>query len=257
MNIARVVGQGDNKKDPPKWVTSLPWRVSAPPPPSEPALLPPTVPARVLPLPPVPAADAATAIEPAPSAIGFMYSFDFLSGQATRVASKPGSVPEPSVKVVPSNNKETDPPIATWADGFTRNVMELSNAELLELQATRSGSRVSIHIEYDEKHSVSGNRITVKVRQDRHVLMCLFEQSKQRLQVRVDIFPGADAHRAVALMMTEIAREYVANKIEAGDLTKLRDERLKTLGLSIRSPAAKADAKPKDSAMKRPAAATV
>ncbi len=129
--------------------------------------------------------------------------------------------------------------------------MDLTNGDLKTMMLKRSGGKAVAEEFFSGIHSISKNKISVRLRQDRQLLVVIFEQGKQRLQVVADQFPTQEA---AAKLMVSIAEDYVNNKIATADLKAVREDRIKAAGIPSRCvrkrPASAV-------AMKRPSAAQV
>jgi hypothetical protein len=105
---------------------------------------------------------------------------------------------------------------------------------------------------------VSHNKLTLNQRVDRHLLLSLFEQSRQTLQVRVDASGELedqsaqlpDSHpvleKAISFMKA-IAVQYKDGKVGKSELKDLRDKNLKDLPELSGKTRAKGAARPKPS----------
>ena len=125
---------------------------------------------------------------------------------------------------------------ADWPDG-TRHLI---NATVGQLSAmSRDGSRVEGAL-YQTEHCVTKHALTVRQRADRTLLVSLYEQKQQILQVKAEFFgdtngaknmlpPSHPAIVAAATFMTSIANAYAADKIKKHELKADRDQRLKRI----------------------------
>ena len=124
-----------------------------------------------------------------------------------------------------------------------------------EYQATKNtAKRVAEEILWSGQHSESQNKLRVKERPDRGLLISLFEQANQACQVHVDLFesdtwrkenrpgtqqnpdhfkvPNSEAAKLKAVdFMIELANSYANAEVEKAKLYDHRDERLTALGL--------------------------
>ena len=106
----------------------------------------------------------------------------------------------------------------------------------------RSGVRASSQVVWQGEHAISHHKIEVKTRQDRHLLMSIYEQGKWIFGIRCDIFASTDSAGDFVKLMAE---EFAKGKTERDDHKNMRDVGLAELGI---------DPKPQR-AMKKPAAA--
>ena len=140
-----------------------------------------------------------------------------------------------------------------------------SSARALGSLSGRS-SHGDVTVIWEKQHIATKNRVHISQRADRVLLLSIFEQTKQRLQVRVDKFGdvpgpqpssvprGTPALEAAIKFMTEIAEDYVANKFPVEELTKMRDEKLVAEGIG--KPGGKPRATKAAGPIKRPAVAS-
>ena len=148
---------------------------------------------------------------------------------------------------------EADCPMATWADGHTAIISDITNLQLRAVRTSRKPAPASDRV-LELEHAVSHHRISCKMRPDRTLLCSVFEQAKQVCQVHVMSFatPDSDApeneeaQEKAFTFMCDLARDYANDKLPLADLYKERDTRLKALGVATRLPA-------KNPACKRPA----
>jgi hypothetical protein len=90
---------------------------------------------------------------------------------------------------------------------------------------------------WEQTHTATSHAIYIAQRVDRFLLLSVFEQTKQRLQIRVDKFgPVHDQHaqepvdsltlQLALAFLTPIAKDYADNKLELKDLKAARDDKL-------------------------------
>jgi hypothetical protein len=97
------------------------------------------------------------------------------------------------------------------------------------MQKSRVSSSSSLHVYFDGEHHQSHNRITVKARTDRQMLMSMYEQGKQILQVAIKKFGDEKSPEAIAAaggFMAEIAQRFSTGALERQLLKKERDDGL-------------------------------
>ena len=103
---------------------------------------------------------------------------------------------------VPEGAQPTDSPMACWSDGFEHTVIDITKRQRLQ-----TNKRDMPTVVWEGIHCASKHRVFVKRRQDRELLMSLFEQGPQICQIRVDTF-GDDvtvAEPLAAKFMTKVA----------------------------------------------------
>jgi hypothetical protein len=175
------------------------------------------------------------------------------------------------VSVVGNPNKETSLPIAlgaetaldkmtlvqaTFKDGSMAVVPGLTVASYRALLKRGDGEKTKIDVLWCAEHTDTKHAIYMQQRIDRQLLLSLYEQTRQRLQIRVDLFGEVSEQnrhlpkddevlgRALAFMVP-IAEQFASGQVRHGDLITLRNDMLKARGSVDISP------------MKRPAAAEV
>jgi hypothetical protein len=89
---------------------------------------------------------------------------------------------------------------------------------------------------FEGQHSVTKNKLVVAQRADRHLLLSLYEQSKQICQIRVDrggTLPGTQpstvpletpALQTCIVFMTKVAQDYASDKITLPQIKELKQE---------------------------------
>lgn len=169
--------------------------------------------------------------------------------QAWRLA--PGETkPEAAVKVFKEEGQKSHENVwAEFPDGHREQVAGIT-CEMYD--TLDSGTRaLGGGVFWEGEHSVSHNRLQVRLRKDRKYLMSLFEQGKQALQFTVCTF-GPEQEEATIQKAVEvctiIAEEYAADKIKKDSFKDRRAELISEHGVQ-KQPAA-------GTARKRPAAAT-
>jgi len=107
-------------------------------------------------------------------------------------------------------------PQAQFADGELWSCGDITVAELQEPASRKRGRPEAI---VDKIHPITKHRILVKPRADRWPLVAMYEQQRQVLQVRCDVFPGAGLREQEANALKHVAD--LAEKYMAG--TSLED----------------------------------
>ena len=100
--------------------------------------------------------------------------------------------------------------------------------------ATCRRSTVNSEPIFESQHSVTKNKLVVAQRADRQLLLSLFEQSKQIMQIRVDrcgTLPGnqpcnvpleTPALQTCVVFMTQVAQDYASDKVTLLQLKELK-----------------------------------
>lgn len=229
-NACRATSQAMSKKNPPAWVAELPWKLG----------------------------DAHGA-EPAGGSgkgpVHEKFGFDVEHQIAYFVDSKGFKHVADSMSEPAGNPGETFM-MAHWKDGKSYAVSDLT-VEMYRRMKTKQPPKGNDIFFEGEMHD-SHHRVQVKLRHDRALLCSLYEQSKQRMQVRVSVFGDPDtkeAQSAAAEMMTRLAKEFCDGKVKRRGLKARRDALLSELGLSTRQGKKKKQAA-SGTPMKRPAASS-
>lgn len=160
---------------------------------------------------------------------------------------------EPSLPLkVPDNTDETDIVQATWmTDPRVHEVPGLTVKRLM-LLVNRGGSYCGEL--WSSTHSVTKHKIHLQQRVDRHLLISIFEQTRQILQLRLDQLGPIDDQRQQLpkesevlkkgiSIMQPLAEKYCRGEVSKDDLKQARDTAIKESGFTIF----------KQAAMKKPA----
>ena len=127
--------------------------------------------------------------------------------------------------------RDDSPVQAVWPDGVCRPVPGLTVGELKAVHGSRCTNAVQSPGDIWEGTKIdTKHKIVVKQRTDRQLLVCIYEQSRQILQVRADYFAPLDAqtmlennHPAVcgaAEVLVPIAQAYCSLEIAKLDLRR-------------------------------------
>jgi len=134
--------------------------------------------------------------------------------------------------------REEDVVVARWADGHEHAIPGLTYTTLGDLM--RGGQSVSQGPLWEGTHAKTMHKITVAQRVDRDLLVSVYEQSRQILQIKASKFgPLADEHRQApndnptiqkAMKFLEpLVLKYCAGELEKEDLKKERDAMLEAM----------------------------
>ena len=138
--------------------------------------------------------------------------------------------------IVPPGSADSDIVVATWAGGHSHEVPGLSIGRLKEILG-RGHSTGDL---WCETHCESKHKLTVKQRVDRCLLLSLYEQQQQILQLRLNLFGKVEdeakqlpkehptLQKALSLLIP-LATKYAKNEIKKQDLKTLRDSEMKNI----------------------------
>ena len=228
MNLCRCVSQGDLKATRPAWANQLPWNNDGDEPPTK-------------------KSKKSLAAEAKPSTSEWKFGWCPVVRKAWRQPqhAKGGKLKDFTEPVVPENAKPSDPPIATWADGMTVEITDLCCDDLSTMNVARAGSKQSVDIFFSGEHKRTHHKVIVRERHDRAHLVSLFEQTRQRCQVRVDAF---DSMKDAADLMVKVAKAFVNDEVPVEQLKQYRNKLLLASGMSVPQSRKKRGAKKKPAA---------
>ena len=237
--LGRVVSQGELKSQGTQWVEDLPWRQAA-------------------------AATTTGEVQakgkPRHRKVAsttpkeYIYEFNDELVVATRCPLA-GGPKEPSLPLsVPEGANDSDFAKGTWLSGETHEVPGLTIGRLKEFLHRGPGSSSAGEL-WSATHCVTKHKVTIRQRVDRGLLLSIYEQQRQIVQVKMTMFgPVANEHEqlpkgdstltAAMQVMTVLADKFVKDELKKGELKEARDAALKGLDLKAKRPT-----------MKRPAAA--
>jgi hypothetical protein len=131
-----------------------------------------------------------------------------------------------------------DPVTAVFKDGARLIITDCTTSQYKKLTGAPGERKTTIHHidAWAGEHSISKNKIYVRARTDRELLMSMYEQKLQILQVKVATFQVAGADEKFAIenagkFMARLAIDYASDEIRKENLKAERDERLVALGL--------------------------
>jgi hypothetical protein len=173
----------------------------------------------------------------------YIYEFNEELVICTRRLSDGSGGSEPSLPLTaPDNWDDSDIVQATWmTDPRVHEVPGLTIQRLKLLLMNRGGS--SCGELWASTHAVTKHKIYIQQRVDRHLLVSLYEQTRQVLQLRLDLFgPIADQRQQLpkdsdivqkgVSLMQPIAEKFCRGDICKDDLKGARDFAVKELGLA-------------------------
>ena len=148
--------------------------------------------------------------------------------------------------------------VARWPDGHEHTISGLTYGRLGEMMRVSHGASASQGPLWEGVHSQTNHKITVAQRVDRQLLVSVYEQSRQILQVKATAFgPIEDEHKqqpnenstiqAALKFLEPIVINYCAGTLEKDEMKKERDRLLAEL--------ARTRPRSKKGVYKRPAAA--
>ena len=129
---------------------------------------------------------------------------------------------------------DSDYALARWPDGYKAALPD--KVEYIK-GLSRAGGSTNSDEPRTWTHIVTNHTIYVKQRIDRHLLVSIYEQNKQILQIRTDTFgniadqktalpPDNDVLKEAIAFMSEIAADFADDKIEKCNLPEERKKRL-------------------------------
>ena len=145
---------------------------------------------------------------------------------------------------------------ARWPDGDTKEIASLTFQRWTSLGnsgAPSVGKWVQLGLVWRGLHSVTLNQLEVRPRPDRQLLVSLYEQGKQILQINTeklsqdDDDPNCKVKKAYGLMVT-IGEMYQKDLVPKEKLTEVREKEIKKLETSTPE---KAKAKRKQKSTKK------
>ena len=133
--------------------------------------------------------------------------------------------------------EDHDPITAVFKDGERLVITDCTTSQYKALTggaSERKGKQTAQDV-WAGSHSISKNNIYVRERTDRQLLMSMYEQKLQILQVNVATFRiEGEADNSLdnaGKFMADLAQDYAADKVRKEELKAERDKRLMELGL--------------------------
>ena len=165
-------------------------------------------------------------------AAGFWYGFDCEHMKGFRALPDGRQMVFASELIIKDGAKDHDPMIARWADGSEHCLEDLTVGEYFKQMMDVEGGAVK-----GEKGGrrplpvhFTGDKVVVKDRVDRHLLVSMYEGGSQILQARADTLGDTDAEKeSFVAIMVGIAKDYEKGDIQRCNLKSVREERLKLL----------------------------
>ena len=121
----------------------------------------------------------------------------------------------------PEGAASHDPVCAKWSDGMQHLISDISCSDLDKLLGGRASDKAPSKVFFDEEMKDTHHRVTVKPRLDRSLLVSMYEQGKQVLQIAVKLFGPEDSEDAMeqaAKMMIILAKQFCNNELKRADL---------------------------------------
>ena len=149
-----------------------------------------------------------------------------------------GTFVEPTEK-----SSMVDPIVALFDDGTRYAMSSITVASYNKMKAAAHGHKRA-ETYWSGETKGSHHKLVLRQRPDRHLLLSLYEQAQQVLQVRVDAFgelpspqpsvvpASTPALQAAIKLMIPIAEKYSAGGIDKNDLKEFKNEELKKVGIS-------------------------
>jgi hypothetical protein len=152
--------------------------------------------------------------------------------------------------VIDAYANPADEIVGTWPDNSFHGLSMTVAQFQLKLPA---GPRAKTTL-YEVEHHATFHKIAIRQRADRHLLISVYEQSKQILQVRADVFgevpeevatmdPKEPVVVAAVEFLKPIVKDYASGRLSAKQLSEERDKRLEAKGLGkskiLKRPSAK------------------
>lgn len=209
MNLMRSVSQGLAKKNQARWVKELPWMASAAP------------------------ALEGSACASAGDEKAWVVEYDPYLRTAVRFLKETPKEREPAAGLQTKPYcQEIDPVEAFWADGFRVDLPDVL-ARDLAARVRPHGDRAA-EVIWEGEHHLSHHKLSVRRRNDRALLVSLFEQGGQVCQVRVDRFgdESAESLAKAGALMTRVAQAYACGDIEKDELLARRDQEAVKVGIA-------------------------
>ena len=129
-----------------------------------------------------------------------------------------------------SDAADTDPMIAHWVDGTSKEMAELTVGTFRTLK--REGCTKPADAYWSGEHCKTHHLLQVKSKQDRSFLIVLTEQKRQVLHLNAESF--ADEQVAIDICIM-IGHMYSRDEIKKEGLKDVRNEELKKVGVNPKS----------------------
>ena len=142
---------------------------------------------------------------------------------------------EMAVEMEPGAN-DSNYIMALFEDGSKHEIHGITTVSFKQSQVARKGAKSESTDFFVLQHETTHHRLRVASKTDRVLLMVLYEQAQQVLQVRVDAF-GQDiekAKHAAAIFVKNIAEDYASGKLKKTELKARRDDLIKAQKLGTK-----------------------
>jgi len=141
--------------------------------------------------------------------------------------------------LMPSERDGNELAIAKFADGTEHDIPSMTIAQYAKIKEAQIAPCGKRELFWEQAHNLTKHKLHVAKRADRQLLISLFEQCRQVLQVRVDLFGPEDELESqikVFKFMKDIGVKYAASALSSTSLKTYRDSEIPRLGLARRTP---------------------
>jgi hypothetical protein len=148
--------------------------------------------------------------------------------------------------LAPASSADHDPMVAEWPDGSRAAIAGITLGRHTALADQRQGAAKPSRFKREYRHKATTHKIVVDKRADRGLLMSVWEQGKQILQIPVKRFGDETteaAQDAAFSLMDKIAQQYANDEVPRTELYKLRDLEMKKFAVDAHGPRTTAMAK--------------
>ena len=146
----------------------------------------------------------------------------------------PPSAPQAKefTKIFHPGDSDLAPAIAEWEDGFKHEVSNLTTKALQSMEAAEAmcNKRARKACILFEGKTDNGKEIHVKEKKDLKMLVCIFEDKKQVLQVTMELIEHKETYHEIAKTIVE---QHCKAIISKQDMQALRNKLLEQNGLPL------------------------